>query len=86
MAVAHVDGDASDRYDAFTLQCGIVRIVDIAKDRLGGGDRRQRFKYGASADIARVENQLDARERLLDSRPHQTVRVGDQPHHDFLQR
>ena len=81
MAVAYVDGDASDGYDALTLQCGIVRIVDIAIDRLGGGDLRQRFEYGASADIAGVENQLDAGERLLDSRPHQTVRVGDETDH-----
>lgn len=47
-------------------------------------DQRQLGEDLVAADIARVQNQLDARECLMDVGPQQTMRIGDESDQDRL--
>ena len=57
----------------------VARRVGVAVDRTHRRDQLELIENVVAADVARVENELDARQRRVHVGPHEAVRVGDQP-------
>jgi hypothetical protein len=78
VAMAHVNGDAVDRLREVGTERRIPGRVRVAEDRLDGGDLRQHAQDFPAADVAGVEDEVHAVERLEALGAHEAVCVGDE--------
>ncbi len=81
VAVDEVDGQPAGGNGLPRLQ-GQAGRIDVAVDRGDRSDRLQLVEHVAAADIAGMENQRHAAERVEHPRAHETVRIGDEPDYD----
>ena len=78
MAVAHVNGAAAHRHLDPIVEPRFAGHVGVAEHRAHRRDDRQLVEDRASADVTRVEDQIDAGQGAEHLRPNQPVRVRDQ--------
>ena len=70
-----MDRYALDLDEQAAVEARFARGVGIAEDRVDRRDGRQLGNDRLSADVARVQDHFDARERREYLRTHETVRI-----------
>ena len=78
VTVTDVDPDAIDRDDDFLAQPRFTGGIGVAED---GPDRRnqsQLVQDVGAADIPRMKNEIDPRQRVVDAGPKEPMRIGDE--------
>jgi hypothetical protein len=80
VTVADVNPDAVDRNHDFFAQFGLTRWIGVAKHRFDGRDQSKLVQDFGATHISGVKNELDSRQRLVDSGPKKSVRIGDESH------
>ncbi len=78
VAVAHMNREAANVQPAFSPQQRVSSIVDVAGYSFDGRNRGQLTKNVRAADVAGMDDQLDASQRVPQLRAEETVRVGDE--------
>ena len=78
VAVAHMDGRATELQIEALCKTGLTRRIGIAEHSSNGSDCRELDENGLSTDITGVQNELDAGERREHLRTQQSVRIGNQ--------
>ena len=76
--MGHVDAHVADRQVDRLVQARIVWIVGISGDGVHWRDQRELIEHLVSANIAGVQNQLDAGEYGVQLRPDEPMRVRDE--------
>jgi hypothetical protein len=84
--MTYVDYEPAECQRSLRPQRRIGRIVDVAVNSFNGCNLPERLEHRRSTDIAGMQNHLYARKRRLYCRPHETVRIGNQPDDDFCHR
>src|SRR5438874_9042844 len=63
------------------IETRLSNRVRVAKDGMDRRDRGKRVENRPAANVARMENHLNARKRVEDLGPHKTVRIRDETDH-----
>jgi hypothetical protein len=82
--MADVHHEAADRNHSFARECRIVQVIDVPVDSFDWRNRLQARKHFAAADVARVNDQLNASEGRADLASKQPVSIGDQTNRDSM--
>lgn len=78
VAMAHTDPEPAALSPDPVAQPRMACRVGVAEHRFHWRDGRELVENLVASDIARVQDQIDASERVVDIGPQQTVRVGDE--------
>lgn len=78
VTVTDVDTQATDNDVDRGREPWVRRIVGVAMDRVYRGDQREFVEDLVAADVTGVENELHSTKGIVNRRPHETVRVGNQ--------
>ncbi len=77
VAVTHVQPDTVNCNHDFFTQSGLTRRIGVAQHGLDGRYQSELVQNVGAADISRVKNQLDPRQRPVHAGPEKPVRIGD---------
>lgn len=80
VAVADMHPNTIDCNDDFFAQSGLTRRVGVAEHSFDRRNQSELVENIGAADIPRVKNQLDPRQRFVYAGPKKPVRIGDESH------
>ena len=78
MAVADVNAQPIHPFLDRSAQSRIVGGISVAADGTDRRDRPELVEHVVSADVPRVQDEIDPHERLVNGGPKEAVRVGDE--------
>lgn len=81
VAVTDVHAETVDRNDELFSQFRVARRIGVAEDGFDRCNQSELVQNVGAADITRVKNELDSRQRLVNAGPKKSVRIGDESHH-----
>jgi hypothetical protein len=82
VAVAHMDCEPAHAKRALSGETRVLPVIDISRDGFDRGDLRQLPEDLLTADVARVDDEIDTRHRGPQLRPEEAVRVRDEADHE----
>lgn len=84
VAVTHTDPQAVALSANSFAEAWVIGRVGVAEHGVHRRNHSELVEDLVTADVTGVENQLDSRQRFVNVRPQQTVRVGNQANQDRL--